>query len=57
MHYDEIMVTAIITAAVIGAIFWIFFYPAKVEPEVREVTVHDARRRFRPEGPYADGAA
>jgi hypothetical protein len=43
MHYDEIIVTAIITAAVMGAIFWIFLYPPKVEPEVKEVTARMTR--------------
>ena len=43
MYYEQIILTAIITAAVMGAIFWVFLYPAKVEPEVREVTARMAR--------------
>jgi hypothetical protein len=43
MHYDEIILTAVITAAVMGAIFWVFLVPAKVDPEAREVTVRMAR--------------
>ena len=37
MHYEEIIPTAIVTAAAVSALFWVFFKPRKLAPETQKV--------------------
>jgi hypothetical protein len=43
MQYEQIIPTAIITAAVVGALFWVFFKPRKLAPEMQDIVTRVER--------------